>query len=133
MHHSKPDVHPSEYFGKAIELAKSGKTVICDRHCVGERVYATVKKQDSQWTEEQYCEMLQTLSDMNAILIYAWEYTDILKKRYAEAPDDYVSAKEMMKAQRMFKREIDWIARKFPGILCLKCKPSSNYLNFIGL
>jgi len=131
QHYSKPNRDPYEYFYPALEAAKT-KIVVCDRHLLGERIYSKIKKEPSQWKEGDYERMLKQLGEMHAVICIVWEYKELLKKRHAELREDYITADEMIKVQRLFLKEARRIAEEYPGITVLTYKPTSNLIRLLG-
>jgi len=131
QHYSKPDKDPFEYFYPAIAEAKNGKFVVCDRHCLGEIVYSTVKGEPSQWKPGDYELMLSMLEDINATIIHVWENFDNLSRRLKELGDSYVKENEMLEIQGLFDKEVRRISINYPGITCLSFRPTQNFINII--
>lgn len=131
QHYSKPDKDPTEYFKPAIELAKT-KLVIADRHCLGERVYAKVKKEPSQWTLEAYEAMLSEMEQMKSIIVILHEDHKLLQKRFVEENETYITWEEGKKVQELFLKEGRRIAKEYPGMLVFTYRPSTNCIRKLG-
>lgn len=131
QHYSKPDIDPYEYFSPALSLAESGKLIVCDRHCVGEKVYAEVKHEESKWKPGDYEKMLEKLESMHASIFHVWESQENLHRRLKELGDNYVKENEMMLIQELFAKEISRIAKVYPGITCLSFRPTYNFINIL--
>jgi thymidylate kinase len=132
QHYSKPDKDPYDYFFPALSAHLDGKTVICDRYILGEKIYAKVKGTPSQWKPGAYEEMLSQLNDQHAVLIIVWEYNETIQKRCVELNETFVTPEEAVYIQRLFQKEAKRIASAYPQITVLEYKPSSNLLRFIS-
>lgn len=122
MHFSAPPIEDGAYlyFANALTVSLSqGKDVVCDRHCIGEIIYAKIKGTPSTWKNDEYDAMLKILAKNGCIIFFVWEYKDILFRRYDERGETFVTKEEMMKVQRMFHKEIRRIAKVY-GIPCFK-------------
>lgn len=126
QHYSKPDKDPSDYFFPALSAHLDGKTVVCDRHALGEMIYAKVKKEKSQWKDGAYEAMLQQLNDQHATLIVVWEYIRTLKPRFVEKNEQYITIKQGGRVQAAFLKEAKRIADEYPGIMVFTYKPVGN-------
>jgi len=102
------------------------KLVVCDRHLLGEIIYAKVKKTPSQWKDGDYDKMLAELNEMGAQIFVVWEYKPLIEKRHKELGETFITPKEGMRVQGLFLREAKRIAEKYPGIIVYTYRPTAN-------
>lgn len=133
FHYSKPTAHPLEYFKPAFDALEADPEtpVICDRFIVGEKVYAKVKKEPSQWTDDEYASYLKKMEEAGAMLLFLWDYNDQLKKRCEEEKETYVTPREALKVQTYFLKEAKRIAKAYPRLLVFKVRVFTNYWSLV--
>lgn len=131
QHYSKPDIDPYEYFSKAVKAAKT-ELIICDRHLLGEKIYAKVKKTPSQWKEGDYEKMLSEINEMGAVIVITHEPFDLIKRRHKKLGETFITPEEGMKVQALFLKEAKRIAAAYPRILVMKMQPSKNIIESIS-
>lgn len=127
QHYGAPSGDAYSHFSPALLAAQSGKGIVCDRHLIGEKIYAKVKKTPSQWAEGDYERMLQELNDMHATIIFCWDYGTVLRKRHTETGETFITPKQMMTVQSLFEKEIKRIAETYKGIIVIRYRPTANY------
>jgi len=129
IHYSKPDKDPFEYFLPAVEKARTG-IVVCDRHLLGEKIYSKVKGTKSEWKDGDYERMLSLLEEIPTFLIHVWEYKELLNKRHTELGETFITQKQQITVQNLFKKECKRIAKQYPKITVLSYKPTSNLIRY---
>lgn len=126
FHFSKPNQDPYVHFKPPINIANDGDNVVCDRFVLGERIYAKVKGETSQWKEGDYERTLKEMENVGTIILLCWDNAEIIHNRFKELGETYITYDEGLRVQNMFGDEAERISREYPGILVIRVNTRLN-------
>jgi len=132
LHFSEPDKDPTDYFIAPVIRAGMGENIVCDRHLLGEKIYAKAMGRESKWRAGDYESMLSKIEKIPSMLIIAWEDLETIERRFSEEGEDYITFDQAADIQRTFIEEGHRIAQEYPNMLVMTYQPTANSLEMIN-